>query len=170
MVKPRWFLAVVYGLLFGLPFGLLMGLQEHDSVVGLIDGVIGGAFFGPAMTLTLGPIQSGLLASAGSLPPEERLAAVRAASRSPRPTDPPAVITGARRVVEYRLGEVRRQQLAVFGFLGAFILLGLAAAVLESGWWFLVVGFWVIQGVLRLILPSRLRRRLQSYKAVEGGA
>ena len=165
-----WFLAV----LFGAPFGVVMGLfgahRRHESglAVGLTAGVIGGVFFGLAMSwITRRQRQAWerrTAAFTAGLTAEGRTSAIRAARRGRVPADPAirAAVAGLTRDQLEQSVSQRGKNLAIFGGIG---LLELVMAMTSSPWFWLAVVMFAALFVAQLLQSKTLHRRLARLAA-----
>lgn len=165
---PWWVLSLVAGTMFG-GFRALWAYFGEDAspLVTVLNGVIGGVFFGALMGLLAARGNKRLLAALDPLPVERQAEARRAAFRGRVPDDP-EVREAATRLVTVQADRLHQQRWWAPLFWIATLALGAWLAVTSSPWWWLAEALFAALLIHQLWLPRHLQRRLDRLRAADG--
>lgn len=163
----RWQIGLLFGLVCGLGAGLtLLGAGWTDALTAALATGLGGAVLGA--TLVHGQIRR-QTESVGVLPPRVRRSAGRASLWGPVPEDPE---TRASALALARHSLAERERSRVLGVVSALVIAAMLVnlALRASPWWWVAVAAHVgLFAYAFLVLPRRLRRRIELLQEPAGG-
>jgi hypothetical protein len=160
---PRWVVGLISGLPFGVVMGVMTGLRRGRWMDALIEGVIAAVVYGAVMGVVMHRRFGRYRDAVGDVPQSEVRRAVRGAGQGRVPDDPEAR-GAAYRLLTTQAADLRRQRPWALGVLGVMAASGIFLAISQRQLWWetsLLWLAWLIFLVSYLVVPHRLRRRLE---------
>jgi len=159
---PWWVMSLITGLSFASVTAVLNHfLQPASWTAAIVGGLLGGVIFGAIMGPWAVRQRRQAVAASGDLPFQALRIASRAVMRGPVPLDP-EIRQATVRLTRLQLKQYSRGRLWLGAFfVGALNVLYGFLALTESPWWWIPFGIFLGFGVLNVVLPRHLRRRME---------
>lgn len=165
---PRWVLVAVSGLPFGLVMALFGRIGQHEPWgVALSGGAIGGVLYGLLMGLLQHRWNAATRAAAGDVSPEGWRQLSRAVRGRAVPAEP-AIRAAAVSMLELHRKRIERQRPWGLPFLLLVTALAVWFALSRTPWWWGAAALFTAVIVMNLVVPPRLRRRVERLRAADG--